>query len=123
MTTAPACLEARLREINVLKRKLTFSDIPAFYHGVATLLGMAEGMFNYDFDNSPDTLLDKRNWNLNLLGGTDDGFGYIVCAKPPRISNYKAFTVNGFEIHCVPETDMTNSLQLTITAKVSVVLC
>lgn len=61
MMTASACLEARLREVNVLKRKLTFNDIPAFYHGVATLLGMAEGMFKYGVDNSPDTLLDKRN--------------------------------------------------------------
>lgn len=100
--TTPVYIESRLREINLLKRKITFNNIPAFYHSVATSLGMAEGMFKYGFENSLDTLLDKRNWNLDLLGGEDDGFGNIQCGTPPRISIYKLFTVHGFEIHCIP---------------------
>jgi hypothetical protein len=95
-------LDSRLREINRLKRKLTFGNIPAFYHSVATSLGMAEGMFKYGFDNSLDILTNKNNWNARLLGGRDDGLGHVDCPNKPRISIYKVFTPQGFEIHCIP---------------------
>ncbi len=45
-------IEHRLREINRLKLKLTFGNVPPFYHAVATSLGMAEGMLKYGFENS-----------------------------------------------------------------------
>lgn len=95
-------IEHRLREINRLKLKLTFGNIPPFYHAVATSLGMAEGMLKYGFENSLDILTDKRNWNLKNLGGSEDAAGQIICQNKPRLSVYKVFTQHGFEIHCLP---------------------
>ena len=95
-------IEHRLREINRLKLKLTFGNVPAFYHAVATSLGMAEGMLKYGFENSLDILTNQRNWNLPYLGGYEDPAGQIVCPNKPRLSVYKLFTPHGFEIHCLP---------------------
>lgn len=61
-------IEHRLREINRLKLKLTFGNVPPFYHAVATSIGMAEGMLKYGFENSLDVLTDQQNWNLSNLG-------------------------------------------------------
>jgi hypothetical protein len=91
-----------LRDVNRLKRKLTFGNMPAFYHSVATSLGMAEGMLKYGFENSLDTLTNKKNWNLKLLGGSENASGEIICDNKPRISVYKLFTHHGYEIHCIP---------------------
>jgi hypothetical protein len=94
--------ELRLREINRLKNKINFGNIPNFYHSVSTSLGLAEGMYKYGFENSLDILLDKKNWNLELLGGRENGIGDIECEKMPRLSIYKLFTQYGYEIHCIP---------------------
>lgn len=94
--------ELRLREINRLKKKINFGNISNFYHSVSTSLGLAEGMYKYGFENSLDILLDKRNWNLELLGGHENGIGDIVCEKMPRLSIYRVFTQYGYEIHCIP---------------------
>ena len=102
MTDSIKQVENRLREINRLKRKITFGNIPAFYHAVATSLGMAEGMLKYGFENSLDILTDQRNWNSRYLGAIEDGMGSLVWPNKPRVSVYKVFTPHGFEIHCVP---------------------
>ena len=95
-------LEKNLREINRLKKKINFGEVSNFYHAVATSLGLAEGMYRYGFDNSLDVLLDKRNWNLKKLGGKQGKLGEVECENRPRISIYKLFTKNGFEVHCIP---------------------
>lgn len=116
-------VENRLREINRLKRKLTFGNIPAFYHAVATSLGMAEGMLKYGFENSLDTLTDQRNWNIGYLSGFEDASGCIICPNKPRLSIYKVFTPNGFEVHCIPwkgnhefDFELTNHPQMDFKA-------
>ena len=91
-----------LREINRLKNKINFGNISNFYHSVSTSLGLAEGMYKYGFENSLDSLLDKRNWNLALLGGHENSLGEIECDNMPRLSVYKLFTQYGYEIHCIP---------------------
>lgn len=95
-------LELRLREINRLKKKVTFGNVPPFYHAVSTSLGLAEGLFRYGFENSLDLLLDKNNWNLTALGGFENAIGQVTCDTMPRLSIYKVFTPSGFEIHCIP---------------------
>ncbi len=62
-TPAQEKIEHRLREINRLKLKLTFGNVPPFYHAVATSLGMAEGMLKYGFENSLDILHNSHNNN------------------------------------------------------------
>lgn len=102
MTTDNYSLETRLREINRLKQKVTFGNVPAFYHAVATSLGLAEGMFRYGFENSLDLVTDKRNWNMKTLGGKASPLGEDHFDRTPRLSIYKVFTPRGFEIHCIP---------------------
>lgn len=102
MTTNIQQVDHRLREINRLKRQLSFGNIPPFYHAVATSLGMAEGMLKYGFENSLDVLTNPDNWNVQLLGGKHDGIKVLECQQKPRLSIYKVFTANGFEVHCVP---------------------
>lgn len=92
----------RLRDINQLKKKINFGNISNFYHTVSTSLGMAEGMYKYGFENSLDILLDKKNWNLAVLGGRESKVGEIECENMPRLSVYKLFTPSGFEVHCIP---------------------
>ena len=92
----------RLREINRMKQKITFGNVPAFYHSVATSLGLAEGMFRYGFENSLDLVLDKRNWNPKALNAKATNMGDFEFPTMPRLSIYKVFTHRGFEIHCIP---------------------
>lgn len=91
-----------LRDINRLKQKITFGNVPPFYHSVATSLGLAEGVFRYGFENSLDMVLDQRNWNPSALDARLTNLGDYEYAKMPRLSIYKVFTHRGFEIHCIP---------------------
>lgn len=95
-------IEMQVRDINRLKKKITFGNISGFYHAVSTSLGFAEGMLKYGLDNSLDALTNKSNWNLQLLGGTEDFLGDITCENKPRLSIYKVFTRQAFEVHCIP---------------------
>lgn len=95
-------LNSELREINRAKKRITFGNIPDYFHVTATSLAAAEGAVKYGFENKVDMLLDKTNWNLKKLGGSEDFIGNITCDNSPRISVYKLFTRYGFEIHCVP---------------------
>lgn len=91
-----------LRDINRLKHQICFGNVPAFFHAVSTAVGQAEGSFTYGFENALARLQDKKNWNLPLLGGSRDKMGEIRCEQSPRLTVYKLFNQQGFEIHCVP---------------------
>ena len=94
--------DIKLREINRLKQKITFGNVPAFYHAVSTSLGLAEGMFRYGFENSLDLVLNQNNWNPKKLKSTVGELGSNTFEQSPRLSIYKVFTHRGFEIHCIP---------------------
>ncbi|WJG10086.1 hypothetical protein [Aliiglaciecola sp. LCG003] len=94
--------DIKLREINRLKQKITFGNVPPFYHAVSTSLGLTEGMFRYGFENSLDLVIDQNNWNPVALGGKEEAFGAVKLEQTPRLSIYKVFTHRGFEIHCIP---------------------
>ncbi|MEP4890545.1 MAG: hypothetical protein ABJV04_10995 [Aliiglaciecola sp.] len=91
-----------LRDINRLKQKITFNNVPPFYHAVSTSLGLAEGMFRYGFENSLDGLLDQSNWNATTLEAKKGPLDSIEFTHGPRLSIYKVFTHRGFEVHCIP---------------------
>ncbi|GAB5379282.1 MAG: hypothetical protein Alis3KO_12690 [Aliiglaciecola sp.] len=101
-TTSAYNADIKLREINRLKQKITFGNVPAFYHAVSTSLGLAEGMFRYGFENSLDLVLNQGNWNPKMLEGKDGELGSTIFTQSPRLSIYKVFTHRGFEIHCIP---------------------
>lgn len=94
-----------LREINLKKKQLTFGNISNLYHQVSNSVSTAEGHLKYTFDETIAHLNDKSNWNLQLLGGSVDALGQITCEKKPRISIYKIFTREAFEVHVIPWSD------------------
>lgn len=95
-------IESTLRDIHRQKKLLTMGNIPNSFHLVAHSLGMAEGMLRYGFENSLNILTNKNNWNVRNLGGRVNAIGEVECDNKPRMSFYKVFTREGFEIHAIP---------------------
>lgn len=91
-----------LKDINWFKKQLNWGELPPFYHMVASSVSEAEGIFSHGFDNAIKRITNKRNWNLDLLGGEELDSGEIVCDNPPRIALYQAFTDRGFELLAYP---------------------
>ena len=69
---------------------------------VSQSLGESEGMLTHGFDTAVKKIIDKRNWNLQLLGGYIDDNQEIHCDNKPRIAIYQVFSERGFELHAIP---------------------
>jgi len=93
---------ATLKEINALKKKISWGDVPAIYHLISTSLGNLEGILTNGFDNAYKNLLDQGNWNLSLFAATKDLEGNIVCLEKPPIMLRHHFNEMGYELHCYP---------------------
>ncbi|OUL59608.1 hypothetical protein [Pseudoalteromonas ulvae] len=91
-----------LKEINWYKKQLNWGELPPFYHMVASSLAESEGILSHGFDNAVKRMIDKRNWHVELLGGTISHSGIIDCEKKPRIALHQIFTDRGFELHAFP---------------------
>ncbi len=91
-----------LKEINWYKKQINWGELPPFYHLVASAISECEGILHHGFDNAVKRLIDKRNWNLELLGGHEDDNGMIHCDNKPSIALYQAFTDRGFELWAYP---------------------
>lgn len=91
-----------LKHINLFKKTLNWGELPPFYHMVAQSLGESEGLLTHGFDTALKKIVDKRNWNVELLGGHIDKDGTIHCEGKPRIAIYQMFTDRGFELHAFP---------------------
>ena len=87
-----------LKEINWYKKQINWGELPPFYHLVASAISECEGILHHGFDNAVKRLIDKRNWNLELLGGHEDDNGMIHCDNKPSIALHQAFTDRGFEL-------------------------
>jgi hypothetical protein len=91
-----------LKEINWYKKQINWGELPPFYHLVASSVSESEGILQHGFDNAVKRLLDKRNWNLELLNGYEDDNGIIHSHEKPRIALHQAFTDRGFELWAFP---------------------
>ncbi len=91
-----------LKDINLFKKSLNWGELPPFFHMVAQSLGESEGLLTHGFDNAMKRIVDKRNWNIELLGGHVDKDGTIHCENKPRLAIYQIFTERGFELHAYP---------------------
>lgn len=87
-----------LKEINWYKKQINWGELPPFYHMVASSVSESEGVLHHGFDNAVKRIIDKRNWNLALLGGYEDDHGQIHCEQKPRIGLHQSFTDRGFEL-------------------------
>ncbi|MDQ9091512.1 hypothetical protein RC083_07905 [Pseudoalteromonas haloplanktis] len=91
-----------LKEINWYKKQINWGELPPFYHLVASSVSESEGILEHGFDNAVKRIIDKRNWNLDLLDGHEDTFGEIYCVNKPRIALHQVFTDRGFELWALP---------------------
>lgn len=91
-----------LKEINWYKKQINWGELPPFYHLVASSVSESEGILEHGFDNAVKKIIDKRNWNLDILEGHEDASGEIHCANKPRIALHQVFTDRGFELWALP---------------------
>jgi hypothetical protein len=61
-----------LKEINWYKKQINWGELPPFYHLVASSVSEAEGVLEHGFDNAVKQLINRRNWNLDILDGFED---------------------------------------------------
>lgn len=91
-----------LKEINWYKKQINWGELPPFYHLVASSVSESEGILEHGFDNAVKRIIDKRNWNLDILEGHEDAAGEIHCENKPRIALHQVFTDRGFELWALP---------------------
>ncbi|CAM4154973.1 hypothetical protein [Pseudoalteromonas byunsanensis] len=91
-----------LKEINWYKKQINWGELPPFYHMVASSISETEGILHHGFDNAVKRVLDRRNWNLELLGGYEDDHGVIFCDDKPQVSLHQVFTERGYELWAFP---------------------
>jgi hypothetical protein len=91
-----------LKDINWYKKQINWGELPPFYHLIASSVSESEGILEHGFDNAVKRLIDKRNWNLDLLGGHEDSLGEIHCENKPRVALHQIFTDRGFELWALP---------------------
>jgi hypothetical protein len=92
----------KVKDINKFKKQLNWGESTAFYHLVAASVSELESLGAMGFDNALKRIINKHNWNLDLLGGYIDDSNNVIIEKKPRISLFQMFTDRGFEIHCYP---------------------
>jgi len=98
-----------VKDINQFKKKVNWGEIPTFYHLIASAVGEAEGFVSYGFDNAYSKIIDRRNWNYELLGIPQyidvdevDHIEQIEPVKKPRLCLYHIFNVHGYELIALP---------------------
>lgn len=94
-----------LKEINAYKKKLNWGDIPSIYHLAASSLGDIDGILTHGFDSAYKQILNKNNWNLELLEGQRDVTGKITVTIKPKIALRHSFDEQNYELHCYPMID------------------
>ena len=105
---------ATVKDINALKKRINWGEIPAFFHLVANSIAEAEGFINYGFDNAYKRIVDRRNWNYDKLGVADeldlskiDHIELVEPLRPPNICLYHVFSSTGYELLAFPYVNDT----------------
>lgn len=94
--------EPTLREINALKKKLNWGDVPTIYHMALTAIGEIDGILTHGFDSPFKHILDRNTWNLSYLGGFRGPDGNILVTHKPQIILKHVFNKTHYELHCYP---------------------
>jgi hypothetical protein len=94
-----------LKEINALKKKLNWGDVPAIYHLVTSSLSELDGILSHGFDSAYKTILDRNTWNLPALNGHRDIDGNIEVKTKPKLILQHDYNDMGYELLCYPVID------------------
>lgn len=96
---------ANLKEINALKKRLTWGDIPDIYHLVSSSVSELDGILTHGFDSNYKKILNKNTWNLQALHGKRGSDGKIHVKIKPQIILQHVYNELGYELHCYPVID------------------
>ena len=94
-----------LKDINVLKKQLSWGELPPFYHMIANAVADLEGIHTHGFEHPLKKLVNRQNWNLDRLEGKIDENGEIHVSRKPKLTLYRKFQGQDYEIHCAPISD------------------
>jgi hypothetical protein len=94
-----------LKEINALKKKLNWGDVPTIYHLVSSSLSELDGILSHGFDSAYKTILDRNTWNLSPLSGYRDSLGNIQVKVKPKLILRHDYNEVGYELLCYPVVD------------------
>jgi hypothetical protein len=105
---------ATTKEINAMKKRINWGEIPAFFQLVSSSIAEAEGFIQYGFDNAYKRIVDRRNWNFDKLGLPPGiklsevmNFNEIEPLTRPRICLYHVFSPQGYELLAFPYVNGT----------------
>ncbi|KGJ87384.1 hypothetical protein [Colwellia psychrerythraea] len=107
--------EASLKEINAYKKRISWGDVSALYHILASSLGDLDGILTHGFDSAYKQILNPNSWNLSLLDASKDPDGYLQVKNKPQISLRHEYNDMGYELHCYPAVDGITITQSMIT--------
>lgn len=91
-----------LKEINTYKKRLNWGEMPPFFHMISNSLSDVQGLNVHGFDNSFKRLIDKSNWNMRRLRGSELMSGEIQVERQPEIAVLRKFASKNYEVHCFP---------------------
>lgn len=98
-----------IKDINALKKKINWGEIPSFFHLISSAVAEVEGFIDYGFDNAYKRIVNRKNWNYQLLGvGPEvdvskiDHIEQVEPLKRPKIALYHVFNSNGYELLALP---------------------
>ena len=101
--------EPTIKDINALKKKINWGEIPSFFHLISNAVADVEGFITYGFDNAYKRIVNRKNWNYALLGvdpsidlAQVDHIEQLTPLKKPRICLYHVFNTNGYELLAFP---------------------
>lgn len=96
---------ANLKEINAYKKKISWGEVSAIYHMIASSLGDLDGILTHGFDSAYKQILNPNIWNLSLLGASKSTDGSLKVDKKPQIILRHEFNDIGYALHCYPAID------------------
>jgi hypothetical protein len=91
-----------LKDINALKRKISWGDVPTIYHLVTSSLSDLDGILTHGFDSPYKQILNRNTWNLQALNGYRDSEGTIHVKNKPEIILQHQYNDVGYELLCFP---------------------
>lgn len=91
-----------LKEINALKKKLNWGDVPTIYQMAYSSISELDSILSHGFESSFKNLLNRTTWNLDLLGSYKTPDGYLAVKHKPKISIKHVFDQKNYELHCFP---------------------
>jgi len=89
-----------LKEINILKKKISWGDFSAIYYLFSSSLSELDGILSDGFDSPYKTILDRNTWNLQALKGHRDSDGKIHVGIKPQIVLTHHYNELGYELLC-----------------------